>query len=392
MKNQRVLIVGGANEMFAYRTASCLHDAGYEVVAAMAKSRSTLRSSGLVNSVARFDASTYGGDREALSVAMSLIVAEHEIDVVFPVDLPTIEALASGASHLLVPVVALPEPDVVASCHDKSRFAEVLSASDIAQPAEPVVIATASEIDDLDPALFVTPRFVKQVDGDGGIGVARVDSIEELADHVASGRPGTAPPLLLQEFVPGHDIDCSFYAEGGEMLAFAVQTRVAQTDPTVTFVVDDRVSQTCGAIVEALGYDGLGHADLRIDDRDGRVVAIELNPRVWGSVHYALAAGVNFPALAVSRALRETEPSLDLELGPVTNPDVDLKTCLKALVGMRISAPESLNGPEQRMFLAKHLDPWALLALQARSRLWRLKQGFGSRRQHGDRGRVPLRT
>jgi len=371
--NRTVLIIGGSNEMFAYRTATCLHEAGYRVVAAMPNRRSALRRSRLISKVVHLDLSRCVGEAEA-AVAIQRIVAGNQVAVVFPVDLPSIEACNAVAEHLLVPVVALPEPEVVASCNDKSRFASVLAAAGINQPADPVVVNSIAEVDEVAPDLFDTARFVKQVAGDGAIGVARIDSVSELRSHIASGLPGTSPPLLVQEYIPGHDIDCSFYAESGRMIASAVQTRVAQHDPTVTFARNAAVTETCAEIVASLGYDGLGHADLRIDERDGRVLAIELNPRVWASVHYAHVAGANFPALAVRRAFGEPVDDLEVELGPVRNPDVDVMACVKALVGGSVTAPGSLNAAERRMYSAKHGDPLVLLTLQVRSKLWRLKQ------------------
>jgi hypothetical protein len=44
----------------------------------------------------------------------------------------------------------------------------------------------------------------------------------------------------------------------------------------------------------ASGYRGVGHVDMRIDERTGNVMAIEFNPRFWGSLLFASWMGVNF--------------------------------------------------------------------------------------------------
>ena len=376
MTGERVLVVSGGNEMFAYRTAVCLADDGFGVVVATPKRSSSLRFSRYVSGTTRLSMDRCGPDHESVAIALAGAVEKHRADVVFPADLVALSACRAAAAHLSVPIVATPSPEVVDVCHDKGRFAQLLDRIGCPQPAQPVVIGS---LDEINVITFDRPMIAKPVDGDGGIGVARVDSADELRRHLNSRLPGTGLPLLVQEFIPGSDIDCSFYAEGGLLLTWAVQTRESLADPLIDFVIDDRVVELCKVVVSALGYEGLGHADLRIDERDGSVRFIELNPRVWGSVHYANFLGANFPAFAVRRAMGQQGNPSDPPVGPCRDPDLQAVQAVKALVGRPITAPANLRDAEKRMFVSKHEDSMPLAFMNVRSLVWKRWQRAKSR-------------
>lgn len=370
MTQQSVLIVSGLNEMFAYRTALCLADDQFSLSVASPKGRSSLLASRHVSGVSTIPIVDETFDASAVTKALMAAVGAHQPDVIFPTDLVAQAVCAAAADHLAVPVIASPTIETVNLCNDKARFAQLLDRIGCRQPDAARVIDSRDEIDEIG---FEYPMIVKPVTGGGGIGVARVDTRQELADHMTSGRPGTTPPLLLQEFIPGQDIDCSFYAEDGQILASAVQTRRHPSDPSIEFTRNDQVVQVCEAVVNGLSYEGLGHMDLRIDERDGSVRVIELNPRVWASVHYAHFAGANFPALAVHRALGREPKAPEQPLGRCNNPRLKVMAALRGLLGRPITAPSDLNSAEQLMFVAKHADPLPTLLIAARSRLWWLR-------------------
>ena len=47
--------------------------------------------------------------------------------------------------------------------------------------------------------------------------------------------------------------------------------------------------------MENIGYRGIGSIELKLDDRTGKYMMIELNPRLWAQNIQATCAGVNFP-------------------------------------------------------------------------------------------------
>jgi len=50
-------------------------------------------------------------------------------------------------------------------------------------------------------------------------------------------------------------------------------------------------------LLDALNWHGLAMVEFKWDPQAGRAWIIEINPRLWGSIHLAIASGVDFPAL-----------------------------------------------------------------------------------------------
>jgi peptidoglycan/xylan/chitin deacetylase (PgdA/CDA1 family) len=65
------------------------------------------------------------------------------------------------------------------------------------------------------------------------------------------------------------------------------------------------------AVLRRIGWNGVAMLEYRRDPRTGDFRLLELNARFWGSLHLALAAGVDFPRLLLDTWLgsREPEPS-----------------------------------------------------------------------------------
>jgi len=361
--------------MFTHRASMCLADDNYSVVVATAQRFSSMRTSREVTATHYIPLNVLRSANADSTTAIAAAVERHRADVVFPTDLVALRACTGAASQLPIPVICSPSNEVVDTCHNKDRFAELLTKIGAPHPHTTAV----HSLEQARRLTFDRPMIAKPIDGDGGIGVNRVDNVEEFDRHTRSGLPGTRLPLLVQEFVPGVDIDCSFYAEGGNILAWAVQTRSSANDPLIEFVLDDRVVSVCRLVVAALGYDGLGHADLRIDERDGTVKVIELNPRVWGSVQYAHFVGAAFPGFAVRRALGLDAEPPQPPVGSCRNPPLEALSALKGLLGRQIVAPPGLSEAEQRMFIAKHADPMPHVVRRLRSKIWRAREGARAR-------------
>jgi hypothetical protein len=64
-------------------------------------------------------------------------------------------------------------------------------------------------------------------------------------------------------------------------------------------------------MLDALNWHGVAMVEFRRDDRDGEYKLMEVNPKFWGSLDLALAAGADFPGdlchMALGRALPFTD-------------------------------------------------------------------------------------
>lgn len=366
MNRPTVLIVAD-EDTFGHKATLCLARAGMTVHAMSPRRSTALRWSRHITGIHRLAWDLLQEPGPEFVRRLEDVAAAVKADVIFPIDESPIQALASVADELTTPTVAIPSVAAFDTCNDKHRFARFCDQHGLAQPTTWHLIETPDAL----PNDIEYPVIAKPTLGGGGLGVVRIDSASALAEHMASGTSGSAPPLLVQDYIPGTDIDCSFLAESGRLVASAVQTRASMHDRTIRFVDRPDVVEVCAELAAALGYDGLAHVDLRIDERDDSVRLIEANPRVWGSVAYAMQAGINFPALAVDRVLHAGfEPPKPIEPLSVTNTPVRSGMIMRARLGR--PAPADLSGPDAAAWEANAADPWPTVAVQARRVVHRL--------------------
>jgi predicted ATP-grasp superfamily ATP-dependent carboligase len=170
----------------------------------------------------------------------------------------------------------------------------------------PTVFAEPSEVD----------RFPVVVKAAHGSGVVRyVNDAEELARAFS-------PTSTIQEFIPGTGYGFFALFDRGIEKAVFMHRRVREYPVTggastaAESVYDERLLDHGLTLLRALGWHGVAMAEFKRDDRDGEYKLIEVNPKFWGSLDLSVAAGVDFPWLAVRLALGEDFPAVvEYELG-----------------------------------------------------------------------------
>lgn len=223
--------------------------------------------------------------------------------------LETLEQAASDEPLLLVPggtrstrlvsrnldrlaktflVYPVANPETFEQLHDKGRFAGLLETFDLPAPRSVII----RNIGELEPCSVEFPVVAKPVVSEGNKPFEPIPSLQLLQQHCASQPPTDAAPVLIQEYIPGRDIDLSLLAVNGRILAWTVQQM--QPNAVMKFIEHDEVLKLGSALVEAANYTGVMHLDMRIDDRDKRVKFIEANPRFWGTHCYSTWMGVDF--------------------------------------------------------------------------------------------------
>ena len=227
------------------------------------------------------------GTPEAIQ-RINVYVERHGIELVLAGDTRCTRMLAvHGGAIRGARTFPMPSLEVFDRLYDKWTFYQHLLAHGIPTPRSRLV-ASPEEVDGLDLGY---PVMVKPRLGENGKGVRRVDDPDALRrDLEASAQEGTLPPIV-QQFIPGRDIDLDLLADGGELVCWLVQQREGSG---MRFLQDDRVVEMGRAMCRTIGYRGVGHVDMRIDARTGGVLAIEFNPRFWGSLVFASWQGVNF--------------------------------------------------------------------------------------------------
>ena len=150
---------------------------------------------------------------------------------------------------------------------------------------------------------FGFPLVIKGDTGESGETVRIAWEASELAAKyrevcASEGCPNARP--AVQEFVrgPAYSIG-GLYHEGRALRMIVHRKLIRYPYPwggrTVRGITEDcpEVNREACKIFEALEYTGLGHVEFIRDERNGRLCFLEVNPRVWGTVGVAQAAGVD---------------------------------------------------------------------------------------------------
>ena len=121
---------------------------------------------------------------------------------------------------------------------------------------------------------------------------------------------------LVQEYVQGEGWGVSCLYWQGRRLASFTHRRLREkivTGGTSTLRESSRnplLEDYAHRLLDALNWHGLAMVEFKYDPISGKGWFIEINPRLWGSIHLAVAAGVDFPALLYFAALDGPQQSL----------------------------------------------------------------------------------
>jgi predicted ATP-grasp superfamily ATP-dependent carboligase len=179
--------------------------------------------------------------------------------------------------------------------------------------------------------------------------------------------PGT---LMIQELVPGGGLQQFSYAtlcDQGRPLASVVARRTRQYPPdfgrasTYVETVDcPEVVEPSLRLLEALRFTGLVEVEFKRDPRDGRLLLLDVNPRVWGWHTLCGRAGVDFPYLLWLALRNEPLPPSEARTGVRwVRTTTDLPMVAKEVLGRRMSLRaylRSLRGPVEGAIFARD-DP-----------------------------------
>lgn len=148
-----------------------------------------------------------------------------------------------------------------------------------------------------------TPCVIKARRGSGGRGTVLVQDAAGLDEYLAAHGPDPMP--LVQELVPhgGAYGVCALYDGEGRCRASVTHRRVREypvsggPSTLAETVSHPELEALAHRLLEALGWRGVAMVEFQIDARDGSPRLMEVNPRFWGSLPLAIAAGVDFPQL-----------------------------------------------------------------------------------------------
>jgi predicted ATP-grasp superfamily ATP-dependent carboligase len=222
----------------------------------------------------------------------------------------------------------------------------------------------------------------------------RVGNRRELLERYDEACELVAPDtLMVQEVVPGGG-DCQFSFAAlcleGRVLASAVARRTRQYPAdfgrasTYVETVDlPAVEEPASRLLAGVSYTGLAEVEFKRDSRTGRLLLLDVNPRVWGWHSLCGRAGVDFPYLLWQLSRGEHVQELKARPGERwVRLSTDFPTACREILGGRLSVRgylRSLRGPVEGAIFV-HDDPIPALVevpLLASLALRRLARGTG---------------
>ncbi|HXG62893.1 MAG TPA: ATP-grasp domain-containing protein [Planctomycetota bacterium] len=245
----------------------------------------------------------------------ALAEAARGADVILPVSTHMVLALAEARAALPAPV-PVAAPETLRRANDKAALLDVARRAGVPVP-ESHLPRSEGELDEV-AGRIRWPAVVKLRDDEGtflspGERYRIVRTPSELRDaYRALHRLRPFP--IVQERVAGEGYGVGALARDGELLAAVVHRRVREypieggPSAFCESVRNVRLVEAARRILRELGWTGVAMVEFRGGPDDFRL--LEVNPRFWGALPLATAAGVNFPWLLCRMALgRELGPA-----------------------------------------------------------------------------------
>jgi predicted ATP-grasp superfamily ATP-dependent carboligase len=144
--------------------------------------------------------------------------------------------------------------------------------------------------------------------------VTIADNEEECRARLAA-LPAEAYPVLLQQRIRGPGEGIFLLRWDGKIVARFGHRRLREKPPAggvsvyrESVVVEPEFAAAAERLLDSLDWRGVAMVECKRDITTGRLVLMEINGRLWGSLQLALDAGVDFPVLLAECALGEELP------------------------------------------------------------------------------------
>jgi predicted ATP-grasp superfamily ATP-dependent carboligase len=269
----------------------------------------------------RFTYPHYETEPESFIKAICSFANKHkEYDVLMPVAEETcviakhISAIRSSAPHLRIP---LHEYKYIEIANDKRMIVKIAERIGIPTPRT-YVPSSLEEVERIGESIRY-PAVVKLPALSGSRGMAFVENKERLISTYMgifdryNCDDQTYP--FIQERISGNRYETALLYKEGHVLAQMTHRSIRELPPGIGPSVvriserQQEVELYARKLLEELHWHGMATVEFILDANDGRPKIMEVNPRFWGSLYQAIAAGVDFPYLLYRMAVEEpTDP------------------------------------------------------------------------------------
>jgi hypothetical protein len=327
---------------FTYRVLKTAAAAGARVHVLAGPRARTLGWSRWTASLERIDTPFAHADEAATVGQINQIIQRRKITRVLGGDAPTTRFMIGVAPQLDAPIFPSPDLATFDLLNDKGRFTELAGSLGLACPPT----RRFDHKDELAAALkageLPFPGIVKPLSRSGGAGVVRLD---EGRWSAALARV-TYAPLLWQSFLTDPQWDVSAFCREGEIIAFSLRRRGRGE---YVFADSAEARRQTAILTRRLGVSGILDFDIIADQALTRFSWLECNPRVFFSIDFVAAAGINMIALGLGTAGIPCAGAI--EAAPVKR----VRKIRAAVAGLMRG--EALASPDLRLALSDLSDP-----------------------------------
>ncbi|MFN8413449.1 MAG: ATP-grasp domain-containing protein [Anaerolineales bacterium] len=273
-----------------------------------------------------------GYDEKRLNTILDL-AKKLKVDIILPIDLPTIRLLAAHQEEVKA-IAALPpiaSPEYIDIAADKWLLTDILKKEEIPYPTSLLFRSEQPEEHNFEELTY--PVLTKPLDSAGGTGIIFFNNFADLSAYLKNDDHPSR--LVIQSFIRGYDLGCSVLCQNGEIKAFTMQKGIIpgnkrfEPPSSIVFIQDEKIHENIEKLMRALNWSGVANIDLRYDEDKQEGKILEINPRYWGSVVGSMVAGINFPELACKLSLNIDFPKPEYQLVNYTKPESAVKLLLK---------------------------------------------------------------
>jgi biotin carboxylase len=356
-----------------------LRAAGYAPWLAIPQPENYIASSRAAAGIVSVSDPRFDGERFACELAAA--AAQLSVAAVLPSVEPHLLALADREADFAGIAFGTPSAERVARATDKDLLPELAATAGLRSPPTQRVVCGDTET----LGVFGFPAILKPLrsrirNPDGTVSAysaARYVSTSQEAEEALEALPGGEG--LVQPYLPGQLTSIAGVSWEGELICALHQlsiriwpVRMGVSSYAVTIPPDAELEQGVGRLLREIGWSGLFQTQF-IRNPDGEHYLIDLNPRVYGSLALAVAAGLNLPGIWVDLLLGRRPYINDYRIGVrFRQEEKDIRALARMLVdGDRLGALQGFvprRGTTHAIFSLR--DPLPLLTSAEKSIGW----------------------
>lgn len=258
-----------------------------------------------------------GSDDERFVRFVNRLESEEPGQLLVPADTHGTRLLNRLKGRLSARCAAAPDDAMLDLLDDKWQFHQLCKRLGLRTPD--TLYAVSKHAIDFDEAArkLGLPFIIKPCSEAQSHGACVIASRNDLQREVTGNSSYRYSPLVLQQFIRGHDVGLNLSAVHGQLNAVAMQRRRDPADDgsPIGFFYSDQLDHAAHTICAATAYHGVMNIDGRIEEGTGMIWLFEANPRYWRSLSASVWAGMNFAAENLAERLPEGVPRILCEGG-----------------------------------------------------------------------------